>query len=728
MAEHINESQHDADKDSAAGPQGSNTVPRVNASTAHEVHDQNRAMSHGGDHAGHEDAASRASTAHGSGIGGHDKHEGHSPEMFRDRLWVSLALTVPILYFSDQIQEWFSYEAMSFAGSSWVTPVLATALYIYAGSVFLKGGWRELGARQPGMMTLISIAISVAYFYSLAVSLGLDGKPFYWELATLLDVMLLGHWMEMRSVQSASKALEHLAAMAPSVAHLVRDDGSVEDVAVMRLSAGDRIMIRPGEQVPADGLIADGASNMNEAFLTGESRPVRKAVGDEAIAGAVNGEGALTVEITRTGDATTLSQIMRLVEEAQSSRSRFQALADRAAFWLTIIAIGVSVPTFVVWSIFGTSGITFAVARAVTVLVIACPHALGLAIPLVNMNATGISARNGILVRNREAFERGRNIQYVAFDKTGTLTEGRFVVSEISARDGNTNEVLAAAAALERSSEHPLADAIVAEAIERGLDLAQAAAVSAVPGHGIEGSIQGRRLRVGRPEWAEDTRVRLGDVASEALAKANSRGESAVVVMDEHYALGVITLRDKIRDSARQTISELRSMGVTPVMVTGDATTVAETVAAELGIERHYSRVLPQDKARIIGELQVDGPTAFVGDGINDAPALLAADLGVAIGAGTNVAIESADLILVDDDPSDVVRALRLSQATRRKMVQNLAWATGYNAIALPLAAGVAAWAGILLNPAVGALLMSLSTVIVAVNAMLLRRVDLTAP
>jgi Cu2+-exporting ATPase len=316
----------------------------------------------------------------------------------------------------------------------------------------------------------------------------------------------------------------------------------------------------------------------------------------------------------------------------------------------------------------------------------------------------------------------------VAFDKTGTLTEGRFVVSEISARDGNTNEVLAAAAALERSSEHPLADAIVAEAIERGLDFGRTAAVSAVPGHGIEGSIQGRRLRVGRPEWAEDTRVRLGEVAFEALAKADSRGESAVVVMDEHDALGVITLRDKIRDSARQTISELRSMGVTPVMVTGDATTVAETVAAELGIERHYSRVLPQDKARIIGELQTEGPTAFVGDGINDAPALLAADLGVAIGAGTNVAIESADLVLVDDDPSDVVRALRLSQATRRKMVQNLAWATGYNAIALPLAAGVAAWAGILLNPAIGALLMSLSTVIVAVNAMLLRRVDLTAP
>jgi Cu2+-exporting ATPase len=699
----------------------------TSASQNETEHDRRDTMADGADRGGQEEQASHDSSTRGSGHEGHDKHEGHSPEMFRDRLWVSLLLTGPILYFSDQIQEWFSYEAVSFAGSTWVTPVLATALYIYAGSVFLKGGWRELGARQPGMMTLISIAISVAYFYSLAVSLGLDGTPFYWELATLLDVMLLGHWMEMRSVQSASKALEHLAAMVPSVAHLVGDDGSIEDVAVMSLSEGDRIMIRPGEQVPADGVIAGGASNMNEAFLTGESRPVAKAAGDEAIAGAVNGEGALTVEITRTGDATTLSQIMRLVEEAQSSRSRFQALADRAAFWLTIIAIGVSVPTFVLWSVFGTSGVTFAVARAVTVLVIACPHALGLAIPLVNMNATGISARNGILVRDREAFERGRNIQYVAFDKTGTLTEGRFVVSEVSGRGGG-NEVLAAAASLERSSEHPLAAAIVAEANERGLDLPEADGISAVPGHGIAGSINGRPARVGRPEWAEDTGVQLDQVIATALAAADTRGESAVIVMNETEALGVITLRDKVRDSARATISELRSMGIVPVMVTGDAETVAATVAAELGIERYYSRVLPQDKARIINELKAAGPTAFVGDGINDAPALLTADLGVAIGAGTNVAIESADLVLVDDDPADVARALRLSRATRRKMVQNLAWATGYNAIALPLAAGVLAWAGILLNPAIGALLMSLSTVIVAVNAMLLRRVDLLAP
>ena len=663
---------------------------------------------------------------------GHGKHAGHSPEMFRDRLLVSLLLTGPILYFSSQIQDWFGYEAASFAGSTWITPVLATVLFVYAGSVFLQGGRRELGDRLPGMMTLISMAITVAYVYSLAVTLGLDGDPFYWELATLLDVMLLGHWIEMRSIQSASKALDHLAAMVPSTAHRVAADGTIEEVAVAALATGDTIIIRPGEQVPADGLVADGASSMNEAFLTGESRPVAKGIGDEAIAGAVNGEGALTLTLTRIGEATTLQQIMRLVEEAQQSRSRFQALADRAAYWLTMIAIGVSLPTFVVWAVVGTSGITFAVARAVTVLVIACPHALGLAIPLVNMNATSVSARNGILVRNREAFERGRNIKYVAFDKTGTLTEGRFVVSEVTTESGSPDELLAMAAALERYSEHPLATAIIGAAADRRLDTPAANDVKAVPGQGVEGSVAGRRVRVGRPEWAAaggivTGDIMMGDQAAVALDAADQRGESAVIVMDESRVLGVVTMRDKVRDSAAATMARLRDLEVTPVMITGDAAAVAATVAAELGIERVYSRVLPQEKSRLVEELKQDGPTAFVGDGINDAAALLAADLGIAIGAGTNVAIESADLVLVDDDPADIARALVLSRATHRKMIQNLVWATGYNTIALPLAAGVAVWAGILLNPAIGALLMSMSTVIVAANAMLLRRIDLAA-
>ena len=646
--------------------------------------------------------------------------------MFRDRLWVSLILTVPILYFSEQIQEWFGYEAVSFPGRDWVNPVLATILFAYAGSVFLQGGLRELRSRTPGMMTLISIAISVAYLYSLAVSLGVDGTPFYWELATLLDVMLLGHWMEMRSVQSASRALDHLAAMVPSVVHIIDDAGQIEDGDVADVVDGDLVLVRPGEQVPVDGQVTEGSSSLNEAFLTGESRPVSKRVGDEVIAGAVNGEGALQVRVTRTGDSTTLSQIMRLVEEAQASRSRFQTLADRAAFWLTIVAVGVSVPTLIMWATIGSEGIGFAVARAVTVLVIACPHALGLAIPLVNMNATGISARNGILVRNREAFERGRSIDFVAFDKTGTLTEGRFVVNKIATTGLGEDRALGVAAALEKSSEHPLAAAIVERAATDEVENLRAEDVAAIPGQGIEGRVDGSTLRIGRPEWAQELGVSVQPKLVEALDAADSRGESAVVLMNEQEAIAVIALGDKIRESAKATIDKLNEMAITPVMITGDAEAVAETVAGELGIDRYYSRVLPQDKARIVSELGKEGPVAFVGDGINDAPALLAADLGVAIGAGTNVAIESADLVLVDDDPSDVTRALVLSKATHRKMMQNLGWATGYNVLAIPLAAGVAVGAGILLSPAVGAVFMSLSTVIVAINAMLLRRVELS--
>lgn len=653
---------------------------------------------------------------------GHDKHEGHNPEMFRDRLLVSLALTVPILYFSEQFQDWFNYRAAEFAGVGWINPILATFLFVYAGTVFLKGGRNEIRDRVPGMMTLIAIAISVAYFYSLAVSLGVEGEPFYWELATLLDVMLLGHWIEMRSVQSASKALDDLAAMVPTVAHLVDDSGSVTDVQVDSLTLGDRILIRPGEQVPVDGSIVEGASAMNEAFLTGESRPVTKAVGDEVVAGAVNGEGALTAEVVRLGDDTALSQIMRLVEEAQASRSRFQVLADRAAFWLTVIAVGVSLPTLIAWLVFGSEGTSFAVARAVTVLVIACPHALGLAIPLVNMNATSVSARNGILVRNREAFERGRSIKFVALDKTGTLTEGRFVVSSVTAVGMSDEEALDITAALEQQSEHPLAAAIVAAADGTN---ARASNVSAVPGHGLEGTVDGVAWRVGRPEWASELGIDIDASARSSLDAADQRGSSAVVLMDAQGVRAVITLDDKIRESARQTISSLKEMGIEPVMITGDAEAVAASVAGELGIDRYYARVLPNEKADIVKELKAAGPTAFVGDGINDAPALLTADLGIAIGAGTNVAIESADLVLVDDDPSDVARALKLARATRRKMVQNLAWATGYNIVALPLAAGVGVSAGILLSPAVGGLFMSASTVIVAINAMLLRGSDL---
>uniref|UniRef100_A0A7C5VIZ7 Copper-translocating P-type ATPase n=1 Tax=Thermus caliditerrae TaxID=1330700 RepID=A0A7C5VIZ7_9DEIN len=654
---------------------------------------------------------------------GHDKHAGHTPEMFRDRFFVSLLLTLPILYFSEQLQDWFGYRAAQFPGSAWVNPVLGTILYFYGGLVFLKGALRELRARTPGMMTLIALGITAAYGYSLAVSLGLPGKPFYWELATLIDVMLLGHWLEMASVQAASRALEELSKLMPTTAHRIVGD-RIEDIPVSALKEGDLILIRPGEQVPADGVVVEGASTMNEAFLTGESRPVPKEPGDEVIAGAVNGEGALKVRVTRTGEATTLSQILRLVQEAQASRSRFQALADRVAGWLFYIALTLGTLTFLVWLALGQD-FNFALSLAVTVVVIACPHALGLAIPLVMVNATALAARHGILVRNREAFERAREIRFVAFDKTGTLTEGRFAVRAIYAEEFSEEEVLSLAAALEAFSEHPLAQAIVEAAEGRGLPRPEVRDFQAVPGKGVEGTLEGKRYRVGRPEWAEELGLRVSEALKRGLREAEGRGESVVALMDEERVLAYFALADRIRPSAKEAVQRLKAMGLTPVMITGDAEAVAKTVAQELGIQRYHARVLPQDKARIVRELKTQGPTAFVGDGINDAPALLEADLGIAIGAGTNVAIESADLVLVESDPLDVVRALLLARATYAKMVQNLFWATGYNAIALPLAAGVAYPFGIVLSPAVGALFMSLSTVIVALNAMLLRRVRL---
>jgi len=654
---------------------------------------------------------------------GHDKHAGHTPEMFRDRFFVSLLLTLPILYFSEQLQAWFGYRAAQFPGSAWVNPVLGTILYFYGGLVFLKGALRELRARTPGMMTLIALGITAAYGYSLAVSLGLPGKPFYWELATLIDVMLLGHWLEMASVQAASRALEELSKLMPTTAHRILGD-RIEDIPVSALKEGDLILIRPGEQVPADGVVVEGASTMNEAFLTGESRPVPKEPGDEVVAGAVNGEGALKVRVTRTGEATTLSQILRLVQEAQASRSRFQALADRAAGWLFYIALTLGTLTFLVWLALGRD-FNFALSLAVTVVVIACPHALGLAIPLVTVNATALAARHGILVRNREAFERAREIRFVALDKTGTLTEGRFAVRAVYAEEFSEEEVLSLAAALEAFSEHPLAQAIVEAAEGRGLPRPEVRDFQAVPGKGVEGTLEGKRYRVGRPEWAEELGLRVSEALKRGLQEAEGRGESAVALMDEERVLAYFALADRIRPSAKEAVQRLKAMGLTPVMITGDAEAVAKTVAQELGIERYHARVLPQDKARIVRELKTQGPTAFVGDGINDAPALLEADLGIAIGAGTNVAIEAADLVLVESDPLDVVRALLLARATYAKMVQNLFWATGYNAIALPLAAGVAYPLGIVLSPAVGALFMSLSTVIVALNATLLRRVRL---
>jgi Cu2+-exporting ATPase len=672
-----------------------------------------------------EHAAQPASGAHRhEGHGDHGGHAGHDPAQFRDRFWLSLLLTLPVLYFSEQVQLWLGYQAIRFPGSAWVNPVLGTVLFLYGGLVFLQGARHELAARQPGMMTLISLAISVAYVYSMAVAFGLPGMPFFWELATLITIMLLGHWLEMASVAGASRALDELTKLMPEIAHRLSASGRVEDVPVSQLRKGDSILVRPGEHVPADGEVRDGSSSVNESFLTGESRPVDKKPGDEVVAASVNGEGALTLLVTRTGAETTLSQIQRLVVEAQSSRSRFQALADRAAGWLFYIALAAGIVTFIVWLLVAPD-IQEAITRTVTVLVIACPHALGLAIPLITVNATALSARHGILVRNREAFERARNIRTVAFDKTGTLTEGAFGVRRIHAQGLPESEALRIAAALELRSEHPLAQAVVTEAARQQLPHTQAAAFEVVAGKGVLGQVDGRSYQVGRPEWISEQQLEFPDALRDGLHEAEARGESVIALMDETRALALFALADRVRASAKETVQALQAQGVEPVMITGDSEAVARTVAAELGMKRFHARVLPGEKAGLVRELQLAGPVAFVGDGINDAPALLQADLGIAIGAGTNIAIESADLVLVENEPLDVLAALRLSRATYSKMIQNLFWATGYNVLAIPLAAGVLAGIGFVLSPAVGALLMSLSTIIVAANAMLLRRTKL---
>lgn len=669
-------------------------------------------------HHGHGDHA-------GGDHSGHD-HAAHDPDIFRRRFWISLILTVPILYFTPLIQNLLGYSAVHFPGVQWVSPILGIAIYVYGGRVFLEGAAHELRARQPGMMALISLAITVAFVYSLAVTLGLPGETLYWELATLVTIMLLGHWIEMAAVQGASRALEHLAELVPNEAHKL-EGHQVVDVPVDQLRAGDRILIRPGEQIPVDGTVEEGVSSVNEAFLTGESRPVPKNSGSEVVAGSVNGEGALTVSVSRTGDDTTLSQIRRLVQEAQASRSRFQNLADRAAAWLTYVAIGAGVVTFVAWML-SLGDVQFALTRTVAVLVVACPHALGLAIPLVTVNATAMSARAGILVRNREAFERARDIRVAAFDKTGTLTQGNHVLRRIYAsEDVGEDEVLRLAAALESLSEHHLSRAVIKAARERNLQWPPVADFAYAAGKGITGVVDGTKYYVGRPDWMDEQQLRIPETLQAGLDEAETRGESAVALWNEERVLALLTLADQVRDSARRAVQQLQTAGVEVVMITGDAEAVARTVSAELGIQRFHARVLPQDKAEIIRELRSTGPVAFVGDGINDAPALLEADLGVAIGAGTDVAIESADLVLIENDPLDVVGALRLSNATYRKMIQNLFWATGYNVVALPLAGGIAASWSVLLSPAVGAGLMSLSTVVVAVNAMLLRRVQIAS-
>jgi P-type Cu2+ transporter len=656
------------------------------------------------------------------GEGAHDKHAGHSVEMFRDRFWISLVLTIPTVLWGHMLPDLTGWHAPHFPGSRWIAPVLGTAVFIYGGRVFLQGALEELKDRLPGMMTLIALAITVAFVFSAAVSLGWAGMPLWEELATLVTVMLLGHWIEMRSIFQAQGALKELARLLPSTAERVVGS-STEEVPIAELQSGDVVLIRPGASVPADGVVQSGSSTLNEAMITGESRPLQKSTGDTVIAGTSNGSGSLRVEVTRTGRDTALAGIMRLVEQAQTSRSRAQALADRAAFYLTLIAIGAGVTTAVVWLALGADG-AFVVERVVSTLVVACPHALGLAIPLVVAISTTIAARNGLLVRDRRGLEEARRIDVVVFDKTGTLTLGEHrVVSMQTADELSEAEALALAAAVEHDSEHPVARAIVDSARDRDIPIPSAEGFEAIAGHGVRASVGGRELSVGGPNLLRRESIQLEATLAEATDEASRGGRASVYLIENGRALAAFFIADAIREESTEAVRRLHDMGIKVVMLTGDARPVAEAVAADLGIDKVFAEVLPEDKALKIEELQRNGQrVAMVGDGVNDAPALVTADVGIAIGAGTDVAVEAGDVVLVRNDPRDVARIVELSRATYRKMIQNLWWAAGYNIVAIPLAAGaLAAW-GILLAPAIAAIFMSASTVIVALNAQLLRR------
>jgi len=644
---------------------------------------------------------------------------GHMVADFRKRFWISLVVTIPIVALSRAIQGFLGIkESLRFPGETFVLFVLSSIVFFYGGYPFLKGIVSELKAKLPGMMTLIALAITTAYVYSSAVVFGLAGEVFFWELATLIDIMLLGHWLEMKSVMGASRALEELARLMPSEAHRLRPDGATEDVPLENLRPGDRVLVKPGEKVPADGSVQEGESSVNEAMLTGESRPVAKARGAKVIGGSINGEGSLTVEITKTGRDSYLSQVIELVRQAQESKSRTQDLSNRAALWLTVIAVGAGSLTLFVWLAFSGKGFAFALERMVTVMVIACPHALGLAVPLVVAISTAISARNGLLIRNRAAFERARNIQAIIFDKTGTLTEGRFGVTDtlVFGEGASPADILRYAASVEAHSEHPIAKGISSAASGSPLPVE---GFKAIPGKGAEGRVNGREVKVVSPGYLRDNKIELRD---DRIERLSAQGKTVVFVVLDGRPVGALALADIIRPESQQAIARLKAMGVKCMMLTGDNQAVAKWVAGELGLDDYFAEVLPQDKAAKVKEVQARGlVVAMTGDGVNDAPALAQADVGIAIGAGTDVAVETADIILVRSNPLDAVAIVGLAKATYRKMVQNLTWATGYNLFAIPLAAGVLYRAGIILSPALGAVFMSLSTIIVAVNARLLK-------
>jgi Cu2+-exporting ATPase len=652
-------------------------------------------------------------------------HTGHEA-MFRTRFWWSLLLSLPVLIYSEMIQEWLGFSPPAFPGSAWIPFMFSLVVFGYGGVPFLRMAVPELRNRQPGMMTLISLAITVAFVYSVAAQFANLGEGFFWELVTLIDIMLLGHWLEMRSVRQASGALNELAKLMPDTAERLRPDGSIEAVAVSDLRSGDLVLVRPGTSIPADGEVVEGSSDVNEAMLTGESRPVSKGPGAQAIAGTINGAGSLRLRVTATGSETALAGIMRLVDEAQRSKSQTQVLADKAAGWLFYVALGMALLTAIAWTL--ASGFNVQVVeRVATVLVIACPHALGLAIPLVVAITTALGAKNGILVRDRLALEDARQIDLVIFDKTGTLTKGEFGVVGMAVAEGwQEDQALALAAAIEGDSEHTIARGLRLSAERRNLALPKVADFAAIQGRGVRASWQGQEAYIGGPRMLESMRLALPEPLAGFERASSARGQSVVHLVVDGKPCASFALADVIREESREAIHRLHEMGVEVAMLTGDSQAVAKAVAEELGIDLFYAEVLPEHKDHQVAELQRQGKrVAMVGDGVNDAPALTRADIGIAIGSGTDVAVESAGIVLVRSNPLDVVKIIQLSRASYRKMIQNLAWATGYNVIALPLAAGVLAPWNIFISPAMGAVLMSVSTIIVAVNAQLLRRVKL---
>jgi P-type Cu2+ transporter len=676
---------------------------------------------------------------------GHEAHVDHSDheEMFKKRFFVCFILALPVLYYSPMLQEWFGYAAITFLGSAFIGPVLGTIVFLYGGIPFLRMGAVEARKREPGMMLLISLAITVAFIYSVAaITFGI-GEPFFWELVTLVVIFLLGHWIEMRSVRRASGALDELAELMPDTAERLTEDGGTEEVRVDDLAEDDLVLVRPGANIPADGIVKEGESNVTEAMITGESRPTKKEPGDEVIGGTTNRDGSLRVRVTATGEETTLSGIMRLVEEAQESRSQTQVLADRAAGWLFYAAITVAAITAVAWTAAVGFGLPV-IERVVTVLVIACPHALGLAVPLVVAINTSMAANNGMLIRDRIAMEEARNLDTIVFDKTGTLTEGNQGVVDITTtEDWSEDELLALMAAAEGDSEHMIAEAIHEEARKRGLSVPSVREFEALEGRGVRATVEveaaatpgvdgesvrdGETVYVGGPNLLRHLDIKPNNDLSTFADEAGSRGQGVVYLLWNGKAVGAVALADVVRDESHEAIEALHAMEVEVAMLTGDSDDVARAVSEELNIDTYFAEVLPDDKDKKIIELQEQGKlVAMVGDGVNDAPALTRSDVGIAIGSGTDVAVESADVVLVENDPRDVAHLVRLSRKSYRKMQENLVWAAGYNVFALPLAAGLLAPIGILLSPAIGAVLMSVSTVIVAINAQLLRRADLT--